>query len=706
MNNRENTRRHLKTVSLEEALLDFTRLLARPISKDALLSGLPLPNGILTPSLAIRAAERAGFDAVIEPRAINKISAKDCPTILIMSDERVVLIKNVENGIFFQHADAASDSIPLNQSDLEDHYSGDCLGLGVKPTRGTDAINSTHWFWSVIGRSKNLYREVLLASLLINLFALATPLFIMNVYDRVVPNQSLSTLWVLASGISLVLIFDLIMKSFRGYFLDVAGKRADLMLSSATFEHVLNMKMTEHPSRVGSFASQLQEFDQFRDFFTSTTLVTIIDLPFSLLFIALIFSIAGPLGLIPLMMLPLVVIIGYLSQRQLRPVIQALFSESSKKTAMLIETLHTLETIKALRAEGQMQARWESHQNTLATLGMSARLWSLNAINLVQAIQQSATVVLVIAGVYAIQAGELSVGGLIACTILTGRALAPMAQIATILTRYQHAIAAYSSIDRLMQLPGERDFKNQYLHRSTIEPSIEFKEVSFSYPNQSLPALRTISFKIDAGEKVGIIGPTGSGKTTIQRLISKLYLPETGSILIGNTDTNQIDPADLRKKISYLAQDFTLLAGSVRENLRLGLPDAKDETILMAAKLGGIKTYFDQHPEGYDFQIGERGACLSGGQRQGIAIARALINDAYMLLLDEPSNAMDSQAERHLIDRLSQHAKKRTLLLITHRMNMLQLVDRVIVLNQGRIVADGPREEILGQLNASSGAEK
>lgn len=353
-----------------------------------------------------------------------------------------------------------------------------------------------------------------------------------------------------------------------------------------------------------------------------------------------------------------------------------------------------------------MQARWEQLQDQLANLGLKSRLGSLMTLNLIQLIGQTTTIVLVIAGVYAIKAGDLSIGGLIACTILTGRALAPMTQIATIMTRYQHALAAYGTIDRLMNLPGERDFKHQFLHRATLKPAIEFRSVSFTYPGQAVPALNSVSFNIHPGEKVAIIGPTGSGKSTIERLISKLYLPTDGSLLIDNTDIHQLDPADLRRQISYLPQESTLLAGSVRDNIRLGLANATDEQILNAANFGGIRSYFDQHPEGFDFQVGERGVFLSGGQRQGITIARALINQAPLMLLDEPTNAMDRQAEQDFIRQLHQYCENRTLVLITHRMNLLELVDRVIVMRGGAVMADGSKDAILSQLAQNSGQQQ
>ncbi len=689
---------------LPAALATCTRLLGKPISTDALFAGIPINQGGVSLEIAARAAERAGFHCTIYEGAVGTLESQDFPCLISLNNGQFIVATSADQQSIHHIRPGAQSSEVIALSDISSACSGRFLRLTPMADSGEADNQTPHWFWTVIKRSRHLYGEVILASFLTNLFALATPLFIMNVYDRVVPNQALNTLWVLASGVTLVMLFDLLMKSLRGYFLDIAGKRADILLSSATFEQVLNMRMQEHPARVGSFASQLQEFDQFREFFTSTTLMTLIDLPFILLFIGLIFIIAGPLGFIPLLMLPLVLSISYLAQRKLAPVIGDIFSESARKTAMLIETLNSLEAIKAIRAESAMQSRWEQHQSNLAQLGLKARLWSLTTLNLVQTVQQGATVILVIAGVYAISRGDLTVGGLIACTILTGRSLAPMAQIATIMTRYQHARAAYSSIDTIMQLPGERDFKHQFLERRQLDTNVEFKNVSFTYPGQSLPALKNIHFRIASGERVAIIGPTGSGKSTLQRLIAKLYLPTEGNLLIGNTDIHQIDPADLRKRMSYLPQEPTLLAGSVRENIRLGFPTATDEALLEAAAFGGIRSYFDQHPQGFDFQVGERGAFLSGGQRQGIALARAMLNQAELLLLDEPSNAMDQQMEQQLIDRLSRYANNRTLVLVTHRINLLQLVDRVIILNDGRIAADGTKNEILNQLSNASKA--
>lgn len=693
------------TLVLTHAVSELCRLAGRAISENALFAGLPSEN--LSPlDLVFRAAARAGIRLAIEDATPPSINALQGPALLISANGRAFVIAEATDHQLMVVTSSTQEATSISKAAMIDEAPQKILRIEhIERDRSAETKANSHWFWSIIKGARRLYAEVLLSSLLTNVFALATPLFIMNVYDRVVPNQATSTLWVLASGIAVVFVFDFLMKSIRGYFLDVAGKRADIALSSSTFEHVLNMKMQAHPKRVGSFANQLQEFDQFREFFTSTTLLTLIDLPFVLMFIGLIFMIAGPIGFIPAIVLPVVVIISYLAQRQLRPLVQDIFAESARKTALLVETLHALEAIKASQAEAEMQARWESTQSTLADLGLRSRLGSLTTLNLIQFIGQAATVCLVIAGVYAIQQGDLTIGGLIACTILTGRALAPMNQVANILTRYQHALAAYGTIDRLMAIPGERDYKNQFLHRADIKAAVTFKQVAFSYPEQTTPALDGISFSIAAGEKVAIIGPTGSGKSTIHRLLTKLYLPSSGNIYIDQTDMLQIDPVDLRRHISYLPQEPTLLAGSVRDNLRLGLRSASDEAILAAADIAGIKTFFDQHPQGFDFQIGERGAYLSGGQRQGIAIARALINQGNMVLLDEPSNAMDRQSEQRLIKSLNSHCQDRTLILVTHRMDLLSLVDRVIVLRNGKIVIDGATQAVLQQLTSASGMQ-
>ncbi len=690
------------------ALVLLTRIHDNPYSSGALTAGLPLVDGCLTPALFVRAAEQAGFNAKHLERTLADIPELVLPVVLVLDDGGACLLlrRSTDQAIVvFPGDDDIEVQMPL--ADLTQRYAGECLYL--KPTYDfapqNDAAGEQHWFWSVVARSKGIYTEVLVASLLINLFALVSPLFIMNVYDRVVPNHALDTLWVLASGVFIVYFFDIIMKSLRGYFVDVAGKRADIILSSRTYSRVLDIQMKSRPPRVGSFANNLQEFDSFREFFTSTTLITVIDLPFVLLFVLLIYGIGGTLAVVPLVAIPTVLLSGYLLQRPLRDVINRTFTESARKHAMLIESLTALDAIKGARAEGVMQRRWEEFNARIARLALRSRFLSLSAVNVAQVIQQLGTVAVVILGVYQIIAGELSVGGLIACTILTGRALAPMAQVASVFTRYHHSIAAFAAINRVMSLPVERPVGHKFLHRPHLAGRIEFRNVTFGYPGAQVPAVSQFNFEIAAGERVAIIGRMGSGKSTVHKLLMRFYDPTEGSILINGTDAQQIDPNDLRGHIGYVPQDVMLLSGTIRENIVLGHSRASDGDTLAAAGLSGILPFINEHPEGFDFDVGERGLNLSGGQRQAVAIARALLAAPSIVLLDEPTNAMDNTAENHFKHQLTNYLEGKTLILVTHKSSMLSLVDRLIVLNDGQLVADGPRDDILKAL-AGGGANQ
>lgn len=688
--------------ALLDALVALTRLHHKPFSAESLSAGLPLENGLFTPALFERAAERAGFSARHLSRDLADIPAQVLPVALVLEHNQTCLLLGVngETAEVLLPADAeAPQSLPLAR--LEQMYAGECFY--IKPdydyiTETGEQTRDKHWFWSTVKRSIGLYGEVILASLFINMFALVSPLFIMNVYDRVVPNYAVETLWVLASGVFIVFMFDLAMKSLRGYFIDVAGKRADIMLSSRTFARVMDIRMSHRPTRVGSFANNLQEFDAFREFFTSTTMTALIDVPFVLLFITLIMTIGGVLAIIPLTAIPLIILVSFAFQRPLQRTIEKSFAESSRKHAMLIETLSGLDAVKASRAEGVMQRKWEEYNARLARLGLRSRLLSLSTVNFAQAIQQISTVTMVVAGVYRIMDAELSVGGLIACTILTGRSLAPMAQVASILSRYHQSMAAYSAIDRVMQLPVERPEGRKFLHRPRLDGNLTFRDAGFAYPGSQANAIKGVNLDINTGEKVGIIGRMGSGKSTLQKLLMGFYAPQEGSILMAGTDINQLDPTDLRRNITYVPQDVVLFDGTIRENIVMGAPLADDAAVLRAAELAGLAEFVNQHPEGFDLQVGERGANLSGGQRQAVAIARAFVVASPLLLLDEPTNSMDSTTENLFKSRLQQYASDKTLLLVTHKTSLLSLVDRLIVMHEGQVVADGARDEVLRSL--------
>jgi ATP-binding cassette subfamily C protein LapB len=518
------------------------------------------------------------------------------------------------------------------------------------------------------------------------------------VYDRVVPNQAIETLWVLGIGVSIVFCFDLLMRTLRGYFLDVAGKRSDIILSAMIFERVLGIRMSARPASVGAYANNLHEFDSFREFFTSATLTTLIDLPFVILFIVIIWLIGGPVALVPLVVLPIALCAVYVIQRSLASKVDELLRHSSQKQATLIEVLTGLETVKSLGAEGATQQRWEQLSGTIAELGLKTRFLSSSAVNITQFLQQLATVAVVIFGVYLIAEGELSMGGLIAVTILTGRALAPLAQLAGTFTRYHQARSAYASTDAIMNAPVERPDDREFLDRPVITGKIEFRNVSFSYPGQSVEALNNVSFSIEPGERTAIIGRIGSGKSTIERLILGLYEPDNGSVLIDGADIRQLDPADLRRNIGYVPQDTYLFYGTVKDNILLSAPHEDNKAVLEAARIAGVTDFVDRHPSGFDLQVGERGEQLSGGQRQSIAVARALLRDPPILVMDEPSNAMDNSTEDLFKQRFGSWSSGKTLVLVTHRASLLSLVDRIIVMDNGRIIADGPKESVLEAL--------
>jgi len=691
---------------LLQCLVILTKLLNKPYSAEALKAGLPLVDNRLTPELFIRAASRANLSARLMKRSLSKFNPLVLPSVLLLKDgQACILLKYLERRKKVQIIlpSTGKGVLELSVKDLKANYSG--YALFARPIYTFDArtedsvmARPRNWFWGTLLKSWSIYSEVIVASLLINLFALASPLFVMNVYDRVVPNHAIETLWVLAIGVAIVFGFDWIIRTLRGYFIDIAGKKTDILLGSMIFEQVLGSQRKAHPRSVGAFADNLREFETFREFFTSATLVTLIDLPFTLLFILVIWTLHHDLALIPIYAMPIVIVFSILIQFPLRQVIEQTFRASAQKQALLIEALSSMETLKATGAEGEMQRRWEQLIGQIAQSSLKSRLLSALSVNWALFVQQMTTIVVVVYGVYLIVEGQLSMGALIAATILTGRALAPLAPLANLLTRYHHSLAALRALNRIMKMPLERPADHQFLHRPQLKGDIEFKQVDFSYPEQLLPSLTKVSFQIQAGQRVGIIGRIGSGKSTIAKLLLGFYQPNSGSILLDGVDSRQIDSADLRRNIGYVPQDIELFYGTVKDNLVMGATYIEDSAVLHAAHLAGVDVFINRHPLGFDMPVGERGAGLSGGQRQAIVLARALLLNPPLLLLDEPTNSMDNSAEEQLKARLQPYLKNKTLLLVTHRMSLLSLVDRLIVMDGGQVVAMGPKEKIIQAL--------
>jgi ATP-binding cassette subfamily C protein LapB len=688
---------------LLHCLVVLSRLLERPISADALRAGLPLENDRLTPELVPRAAARAGLSARLLRRPLDEISPLALPCILLLEERRAcVLIAREGDDAVVVLPESGQGQRRIALAELRELYTGYAFFAlaEVDPgeREGPRPAAEGHWFWSTLLRQWPVYSEVAVAALLINIFALASPLFVMNVYDRVVPNNALDTLWVLAIGAFIVYGFDFLLKTLRGYFVDSAGRAADIAMASRLFEQVMGIKMAARPASAGGFASNLREFETLRDFFTSATLTAVVDLPFVLLFIVIIWVIGGPVALVPTLAVPLVIGVGLALQVPLNRIVRRTFRETTQKHGLLVEAINGLETIKSVGAEGRMQRAWERLVALTAHSGNQARLLSALTVNFAALAANLVYIAIVIVGVYEIAAGNMTMGALIACTIIGGRAMAPLGQVAALLTRFNQAKTSLEALNGIMAMPVERPAQARFVNRPSLRGEIEFREVTFTYPQQKLAALSRVSFKIAAGERIGLIGRIGSGKSTIEKLILGLHEPQQGSILIDGTDIRQIDPADLRRNIGCVPQDVFLFQASLRENITLGAGYADDEMVLRAARVAGVDDFAARHPMGYDLPVGERGENLSGGQRQAIAVARALLLDPPILVLDEPTSAMDNAAENRLKARLMREVGGRTLILVTHRSSMLALVDRLIVMDAGRVVADGPKERVLKAL--------
>lgn len=697
---------------LLDSLLALCAMHQKTVSRATLTSGLPLPDQRLSMQLMPRAAARAGLQGRWLRRSLKQIPAIALPVLLALRDGRAALLLGWEADGSARIMPSESDGgeLTVEAALLAEDYTGQAFFAQPRhrfdPDRGEMIPRTTSWFRDTLKRSRGLYADAIAASLVINLIGLVVPLFVMNVYDRVVPNQATTTLWVLALGVAGAFVFDLILKTLRGLCLDLAGKKTDLIISATLFERVCGMAMKFRPARVGNFAQNIHEFQSLRDFLSSLTLASVIDLPFTLLILAVIALIGGHMAWIPLLAFPLAILIGLLLQRPLAEVMERSMALAAERQSSLIETLGSLDAVKTNNAESERQYQWEQTIGTLSRLELRARLLSSLAMNSTQWIQQMAGIVTMVAGVYLLIAGQLSMGGLIACYMLGSRALAPLTQVSGLLTRYQQARVTLDSINHMMSLPQERQTDERPLKREVLQGGIEFRQLSFSYPEQEQLALSEISLVIRPGEKVGIIGRSGSGKSSLAKLIVGLYQPAAGSLLLDGIDARQLDISDVRHNVGYVPQDIQLFSGTLRDNLISGARYVEDDLIVRAAELAGVHELARLHPRGYELQVGERGCQLSGGQRQNVALARALLLDPPILLLDEPTSAMDNTGEAQLKQRLAGIIADKTLLLVTHRASMLSLVDRLIILDRGRIIADGPKELVMealrkGQINAA-----
>ena len=681
------------------------RIHGKSVSARYLMAGIPTAESAMTTAACIRAARNAGMRAkLVVKKRISDISTLTLPCILLLRNNQACVLTgygNNEATVIFPEVGPSPQKI--TQIELENEYIG--YVLFVKPEAQLDKrvseiklLHSKRWFWDVLLNYLPIYKHVVMASLVLNLITLGTPLFTMNVYDRVVPNKAFDTLWVLGVGVALAYIFDFILKNLRSYFVDIAGRNADVILASKLMQQVMGMRMDMKPDSTGSIANNLKEFESLREFFGSSTLLTLIDLPFLLIFLFVIFLIGGPIVLVPLIAIPFVIIFGFIIHFPFQRIMESGYKEGMQKNALMVEIINGLETVKLSQAEGRMQDTWEkivgknaisnSRIKALANLSMTMSIF----------VTQFVSVAIVIWSVYRISEGLMSMGALIACNMLATRAMAPLSQVASLISRLHHSRMALKSLDTLMELPVERPADKSYVDFGPLEPSITFENVSFRYPKSEKNTLSNLNFQIRTGEKVGILGKMGSGKSTIGRLAIGLYQPQEGSVKFGGVDIRQLDLSELRPRVGFVSQDNYLFYGTVRDNIAIGVHNADDNMILRAATIAGVTDFVKLSPAGFGLMVGERGMNLSGGQRQSVAIARALLLDSDVLILDEPSSNMDHTSEELLKNRLRSVIEHKTVIIITHRPSMLDLVNRLIIVDNGTIVADGPKQVVLDSL--------
>lgn len=683
------------------------RLGVRVSARELQAQSAQLGDGPLSLMSAAQALGRHGLEARIGQLAPAHYDTRMGPVVVGLESEGAALLLGRQEQACQVLLPGASPAAEVQRSTdvLQTDWSGWSLQARLSSVRdsvhatadaqGDKPVQGAHWFWGVFRTLRTYYLDSTVAAVMINLLALATSMFSMNVYDRVIPNAALHSLWVLAIGVTLAGLLELGLRTLRGYLVDVAGKKADVLLSARLFRHILNLRAQDRPGSSGQFAGQLRDFESVRDFVSSTTLVAFSDVPFIFLFLLVIGLLGGPLVWVPVVGAVLVLVAGWLSQWPIRQSIERYQYESAQKLGFMVESLERLEQIRAMGAEPRLQGRWERLSATTARSAMGSRLASAITLNFTQFVQQSCNTALIIWGVYLILEGRMSVGALIGCTILAGRALGPLGQVAGLLTRYQHALSAFKTMDRIMQLQGQYQPERTYLSMSRAQGALTVQQLQFAYPHTQRQVLHIDNLKIAPGEHVAIMGPVGSGKSSLLKVMAWLYPSETGQVLLDGLDMAQISPADLRAQIAWVGQDPVLFRASLRDNLLMAAPHVSDERLQHVLRLTGMVSWVAAHPMGLDMPLGENGTSLSGGQRQMVALARALLADAPVLLLDEPTSAFDAAGEQRLLEALQPELQGKTVVLATHRPGPLSLVSRMVLLDGGRMVADGPRDAVL-----------
>ena len=691
-----------------DCLTYLAREADRPSSPVLLRAGLALAEDGTLPFHQIEPAlEQVGMRAEPIARRLKGWPAGKCPAVLELSDNRAAVLLETRDGDALVYAPGIAEANWVKLTDLESAYTGRAVVVETDPTRERegerpwDKAKRSHWFWSEVWKVRKEFWPVLLAALVVNLLAFAMPLFTMNVYDRVIPNKAISTLWVLAIGVLLALTFDFVLRVARSRLIDEVSRKLDAKLSQKLFEKVMNLPMAERQGSTGAFARRVSEFEQVRDFFASTTVVLAVDVTFLVLFLGLITILAGWLVFVPIAGILLMLVAGLSLQRAMGSAALDAQADSSLQHSVLVESIAGAETLKAARAEGQMLGRWRRYSSMSAATSERMRRLTAVAVNLASISQQLISVGLLIGGFYRFQAGDMTMGAIIAIIMLSGRSLQPVGQLAFLVTRGKQAYATLASLQRMMDASDERHVAMRSIVPEIRGGHIELVNVSFRYPQAGRDSLADLNLKIGPGERIGIIGRVASGKSTLGRVLCGLYAPTEGEMLVDGLDSRQYHPHQLREAFRFVAQDSEVFSGTVRDNLMLGAAKANDEQLIDAVVRSGADIFLSRDAAGFDLPVGERGSRLSGGQRALLVLARALVSPSKMLFLDEPTGSMDTQTELYFIEKLKTAlAPDQSLVVSTHRHNMLSILTRLIVIDKGKILADGPRDEVLKHLTA------